>query len=507
MTITVIEGSKRQTIPFDAGDTILAALQRGGISSVHAPCGGRGICKKCSVYVRNGTFSGICLACTTRAEDGMLVELSPTVRLSFAEDSAASVYPPTPGQTGYAVACDLGTTAIVCRLLRLDTGEQLAAVSGSNVQSVFGANVLARLQAASEGRADVMTEVVIMQVNKYIASMCAKAGVAVSDVKMIAVAGNTIMEYLFAGLNPADDGIAPFRPKTRFGELLDARSLGLCFDGKAYLCPVISGFIGGDVTAGMLSTGMADAEKPVLMADLGTNSEIILGCGGRFVACTADAGAAFKASLLDRGMTASAGAIAGVEYADGRLSLRVLGDTKPIGICGSGMIDALGIMYRLDALDEMGHIASPEDVAPEVAPLLGEVDGGRVFFLTENKKVFITQADISKFQLAKAAISAGIRILAEESGLRLTEISDVLLAGGFGAFARPSNAAAIGLIPGELLSRARLMGNTAAAGAASAAVSGEARARLSAIRDSVRCVELPTHPSFGDAYVEGMLFV
>ena len=508
MNLTVYEGKDRHELAFSEGETILTVLQRGGIRSAEAPCGGKGICKKCNVYVRSENFCGTCLSCLTPAEDGMIVEVTPEVRLSFADSGTGELYPPTPGQTGCAVACDIGTTTVICRLLRLDTGEHLAAISGSNSQSMFGSNVLARLQAASEGKAEELTGLLIHQINSYIRAMCREAGVPLEDVKLISVAGNTIMLHFFAGLNPAENGIAPFRPRSLFGEMLDSRALGLCFDGSAFLCPAVSGLIGGDVTAGMLAAGLAKAEQPVLMADLGTNSEMILGCRGSFVACTADAGAAFKASLLDKGMTASAGAIAGVEYADGELKLRVLGGdkVKPLGVCGSGMIDALGVMYRLEALDEMGHIADPEDAAPEAAKYIGEAEGGRVFFLTENRKVYITQQDISKFQLAKAAISAGIRILAEEQKIRLSDISETCLAGGFGTFVRPDNAAAIGLIPSELLDGARLLGNASAAGAISAALSETAREDLLRLRDSVRFIDLPTHPSFGDAYIEGMMF-
>ena len=183
----------------------------------------------------------------------------------------------------------------------------------------------------------------------------------------------------------------------------------------------------------------------------------------------------------------------------------MLGGGKPLGVCGSGYIDALGVMYRLGALDEIGHIADPED-APEAAPFLGELDGEPVFFLTPDHRVCITQPDISKFQLAKAAVSAGIQILAEETGIDVEDIDAVCLAGGFGSFVRPDSAAAIGLIPAALLEKAKLMGNLSAAGAISAALSEQARADLTLLRDAVRFIDLPTHPSFNDAYVEGMMF-
>lgn len=506
MKITVLEGNDRSELSFEEGETILSVLQRGNIKSSHAPCGGKGICKKCSVYVRSDDFCGTCLSCLTKAADGMIVEVAPVVRLSFAEESMAPVCPPDPGQKGYAVACDVGTVTIMCRLLSLETGRCAAAVSGSNVQSIFGANVLSRLQAAAEGHAAELSGVLVNQINGFIDSLCREACVDPKEIKRIAFSGNTIMEHFAAGLNPAENGIAPFRPLSAFGEKLSARELGFSFDAEAFFCPCVSGFVGGDITAGMISAGMAEAEKPVLLVDLGANSEMVLGCGNRFIACTADAGAAFKASLLDKGMPAAAGAVSGVEYSEGELKLEILGNIKPVGVCGSGFIDALGIMYRLEVLDEMGRIIPPDEASPEAARFIGEAEGGRVFFLTGDKKVYITQSDISKFQLAKAAISAGIHILAEEYGIRLKDISRVCLAGGFGTFVRPNNAAALGLIPSELLDKAELLGNASIAGASSAALSEKAGETMRRLCGGVRYINLPTHPSFNDAYVDGMLF-
>lgn len=506
MNITVYESGECCELPFFEGETILDVLQRNRIRNVHAPCGGKGSCKKCGVYVRSEKFCGNCLACCTKAEADMVVEVTPVVRVSFADRSSANIFAPAAGQTGYAAACDIGTTTLICHLLRLDTGERIAAVSASNAQSVFGADVLSRLQAASEGRSPALTELIINQINGCICSMCRETGISVSDIKRIAVAGNTIMQHFFAGFDPAERSVAPFKPVSLFGETLNGRELGLCVDADVYICPAVSGFIGGNTTAGILASGMLEAEKPVLMADLGANSELILGCRRKYVACTADAGAVFKASLLDRGMTASAGAISGVDYRNGELVLEVLGNAKPLGICGSGMIDALGIMCRLGILDEMGRIADPDVAAPEVRRFIGEENGGRVFYLTDNHRVFVTQADINKFQLAKAAISAGIRILLEEYGIGSDDVDRVCLTGGFGTFVRLNSAGAIGLIPSELLDRARMLGNASEAGAISAALSDEAREQMGRIQSSIRFVDLPSHPSFSDAYVDGLMF-
>ena len=251
---------------------------------------------------------------------------------------------------------------------------------------------------------------------------------------------------------------------------------------------------------------MAASEGKMLLIDLGTNTEIVMGGRESMIACSVDGGAAFKASLLEHGMTASAGAIAGVKKEGGKLLLEVLGAAKPKGICGSGFIDILGILYEEEILDELGHIADADETDSELARYIGEEDGRTVFYLTEDRDIFISQADISKFQMAKAAIAAGIRILAEETGISLRSLEKLRLGGGFGAFAHRRNSALLGIIPQECKGKTVKLGNTALAGAVSAALSEEARAELLRIRKLVRGIDLPTHPSFSDAFTDAMFF-
>ena len=436
----------------------------------------------------------------------MTVEIIPEVRFSFADRSDGDIWPPTPGQSGYAIACDIGTTTVVCQLLKPETGELLSRVSGSNAQRVFGGDVLSRLKAAEEGRAAEIHDQIIQQINFYIEELCRKEGLTTGDIKSLTAAGNTIMMHFFAGIDPSQISTAPVTPVTLFGETLRSRDLGLVFDGSVYICPAVSGFIGGDVPCGVLASGMAASEGKMLLVDLGANTEIVMGGRDRMLACAVDGGAAFKASLLENGMTASAGAIAGVKYVNGELQLEVLGGEKPKGICGSGFIDILGILFEQEILDEMGHIVDPEETDSDLARYIGTKDGRTVFYLTENKRVFLSQADISKFQLAKAAISAGIRILAQENGVPLSGLDKLLLGGGFGFFAHRRNSALLGIIPQECKGKTVKLGNAALAGAISAAWSEDARKELSRIQKLLQVIDLPTHPSFSDAYMDGMVF-
>ena len=506
MKITVCEGSKQYELPFEEGSSILAVLQMAGVQSITAPCGGNGTCKKCTVNVRSEGFTGTCLSCITKAEDGMIVEIAPEERMSFADSFGGSVFAPDPGQSGYAVACDIGTTTVICQLLDLATGNTVTKTRGSNNQRIFGGDVLSRLKAAEEGHAAEMHAQIAQQVNELLEKLCRMAKVDKKDIHLMAATGNTIMMHFFAGLDPARICTAPFTPVSLFGETVNGRDIGLDFDGGVYICPAVSGFIGSDVVCGILSCGLSAAEGQTMLLDLGANTEMVIGNKDGMIACAADGGAAFKASLLEHGMTASAGAISGVKYADGKLELEVLGGGEPKGICGSGFIDVLGIMFENDVLDDMGHIAEADEVCPEMARFIGEEEDRTVFYLTDDKKLFISQADISKFQMAKAAIYAGICVLAEEADAQLSGLDKLLLGGGFGAFAHRRNSALLGIIPKECKGRTVKMGNVALAGAVSAALSKEARGELSRIQKIVKVIDLPTHPSFNDAFTDGMFF-
>ena len=505
MMITVYEGEDKQELPFKEGDTILEALQKGGVRSITAPCGGKGTCRKCTVFVMSEDFLGTCLACTTAAKDQMIVEIVPEVRISIADQGDGDVYGPTPGQSGYAVACDIGTTTVVCRLLNLSTGEQLSSVSGSSSQSIFGGDVLSRLESAKEGHADEIHEMIIHQVNHYIEELCREEQIQKEEIKRLAVSGNTIMMHFFAGIDPSAKSTAPFEPVSLFGETKSGAEIGLDFEADVFLCPAVSGFIGSDLACGILASGMHLSKEKILLIDLGTNTEVVMGNREKIVACSVDGGAVFKASLLEHGMIAGEGAIAGVKLEDGKLVLNVLGNVAPKGICGSGFIDALGVLFREEILDDMGHIVDPEETDSPLANRIGTEEGRNVFYLTEDRKVFLSQADISKFLLAKAAISAAIEILAKETDTRLSELERLVLGGAFGTFVHRSNAAVLGIIPRECKGKTMKSGDIALVGASSAALSEDARKELNQIQKDVQVIDLPTHPMFSDAFMDGMI--
>ncbi|MGM9615515.1 MAG: ASKHA domain-containing protein [Oscillospiraceae bacterium] len=508
MKLTLFTQAGTQVMEVEGGQTILGALRLHGGLPLHAPCGGKGICQKCTVYLLENGEERPVLACRTPVMDGMLLRVTTESDLAVETGAAeAPVCVPDAGLTGYGIACDIGTTTVVCHLVDRASGACLATLGEGNAQRPYGADVISRIKASMEGRRETLTGIIRSQLSGMVGKLCGEAGISPDAVCSMAVAANTTMCHLLAGLAPDSLGAAPFTPLSRFGSVYEAKALDLPFEGEVYITPAVSGYVGGDITADLLATGMDRAEKPVLLIDVGTNGEMALGCGDHFICCSTAAGPAFEGAQIRHGMTAAPGAISRVEYTDGALKLGVIGGGEAQGICGSGLIDAVAVMLILGALDETGRLLDAgEDEIPEAAlPYLFLLDDEEpAFRLTD--KICVTQADVRKLQLGKGAIAAGERVLLDACGLDYKEIGGLILSGGFGSYIRPESAARIGLIPEELLPVTRAAGNTAALGARMALLSAGARERLSRLQANMNYLELSGLPAFNAAYMESMMF-
>ena len=504
MKLTVISDSSTRSVPFQEGLTILDVLREQEGLPVHAPCGGKGTCKKCTVYIDGEAV----LACQVLAKDGLSVCVTTEDALTVELDEAKGIVPDA-GMPGFGVAVDIGTTTVAAHLMDLSTGDCVATLGEGNAQRPYGADVIARIKASMEGKREVLTQVIRTQLSAMVDALCAKAGVPASGVSKMTVAANTTMCHLLCGLAPDSLGAAPFTPLSRFGGCYSAEEFGLPFVGEVYVAPAVSGYVGGDITADLLACNLDRANKPVLLIDVGTNGEMALGCGDHFICCSTAAGPAFEGAQISHGMTAAPGAVSSVEYIDGQLEIGVIGGGEAKGICGSGLIDAVAVMLDLGALDETGRlmdIDEDEDEIPEEAlPYL---------FLTEEEEpafrltdsVWVTQADVRKLQLGKGAIAAGERILMDSYGVDFDGVGELLLAGGFGSYIRPASAARIGLIPEELLDVTRAVGNAAAQGAQIALLQQEGVRRLAALQSNMDYLELSGLPAFNSAYMEAMMF-
>ncbi|MEA5050457.1 MAG: ASKHA domain-containing protein [Oscillospiraceae bacterium] len=500
-TFTVLTDATERLVSAGRGDTLLDALRRADIF-VEAPCGGHGVCGKCRVTLEDAQGAREVLACQTPAAPGLRVRTGGEAAMHIEEFGRAGAVQ-ADGEQGLGVAVDIGTTTVVVHLFELSTGRRLGTKSGANDQRPYGADVISRISYAAENGTEALREAIAGQLAGYIRALCAAAGADDADVRRIVIAGNTVMEHLFAGLDPTPIGVAPFRPATLFRESEGTdRRFGAFPGARLLLCPCVAGYVGGDITAGLLACGAQREEKPCLFLDVGTNGEMALCRGGRFDCCATAAGPAFEGAEITCGMAGVTGAINAVRFEDGALRCSVIGGGDAKGVCGSGLIDAVAVMLRLGVVDETGRLCA--DAA--ATPLLGENENGTVFFLTEDRGVFITQNDIRQVQLAKAAVAAGLRILIDRAGLRFADIDKLFLAGGFGSYIDKTSAVEIGLLPRELLGRIEVVGNSAGDGACASLLRADARRTLAGIADSCTYVELSSCAAFMDAYVDEMSF-
>ena len=428
-----------------------------------------------------------------------------------------------PGNTeweGYAVAVDVGTTTVVCSLLDLPSGREVQVTSRLNPQTRFGDDVLTRILYARD-RTDGLRElrqVIVGAVNEMIGELCREAQTVRERVYLVTVSGNTTMEQMFCGIDPSPLGEVPFVPAVGHGLALPARELGLHIHprGRTYVLPVIGGFVGGDTVAGILATALAESTQPTLLIDIGTNGEIVLWADGKLRAASTAAGPAFEGARISQGMRASTGAIEKVMF-DGRLRLQVIGNTAPIGLCGSALIDAAAELLRHGILTPQGRLRTPDELPPELHADLARrviVQDRQIGFLLADEEeaaggspVVLTQRDLRELQLATGAIRAGISILIERAALKPKELDRVLIAGGFGNFIRRSNAQRIGLLPwGIEHRRIRYQGNTSLAGASLVALSLEARKLAEDVASRTEHVDLSFDPGFHAVFAEAMIF-
>jgi uncharacterized 2Fe-2S/4Fe-4S cluster protein (DUF4445 family) len=426
-----------------------------------------------------------------------------------------------PGDTTarrFAIAFDLGTTTVVATLLDLDSGQPAAVRSMLNRQQPFGADVITRISATmmDSQALGALRDRAHETMAELTAEVLAEADVAADEVYEITVCGNVTMMQLALGIDPEPLSMAPFVVSTHQFPPVHALDFGVSVHPRApaFVFPSLGAYVGGDIVAGMLATGLTRDRRLRLFIDVGTNSEIALGSVDRVLATAAPAGPAFEAAQIRCGMRAAEGAIEGVRVSDDALELDVIGNTEPIGMCGSGLVDAVSALVQCRLLDHSGRFIPDEDAAsllPRLAGRLTKIGAERVFVLHWRGKdpaasVFLSQRDVRELQFAKASIATGWQILLRELGVEASEITQVLLAGSFGAFLTPLSAVRIGLVPRLALPRIISAGNVAGEGAKIAALSLRERAEAESILREVEYVELSGRADFNDLFIDQLAF-
>ena len=487
-TLTIHQGARTLTVAFDAPQPLSALLARAELPLVQ-PCGGRGVCGKCAVLLTGEVSApnaaelrcGARLACQAVVNGDAAVILPQSRDMTQIEaGSGAGMIPvqPMPGRFGAAV--DIGTTTLALRLYELTTGEPLSVTTMLNPQTAVAADVIGRIDAALKGQLTALQHAIISAIQTLLRTACAQAETDPAEVASLVITGNTTMLYLLTGRDPVKLSRAPFEADCLFG--VEAPLLGR----TAHLPHCLHAFVGADTTCALLASGMLNRTDTALLCDIGTNGEMALWHRGQLYIASTAAGPAFEGAGISCGCGSIPGAIDQACAEDGGLRIHTIGGGKPVGLCGSGLVDVVAALLETEVIDETG--AMDEDEYPLA-------DG-----------VALTQQDVRALQLAKAAIAAGMDSLLHAAGCSPEEVSAVYLAGGFGSHLNLDSAAKIGLIPPALTDRVRVIGNAALDGAAMLLTDTTLCSAAEALRHQAQHVRLDGNPYFSQQYVEAMLF-
>jgi len=414
-------------------------------------------------------------------------------------------------QLGLAV--DIGTTKIAGYLIDLDSGKTLAAHGIMNPQISSGEDVISRIARVRESPSTgaKLQRAVVEGLNQMMVDLCAEVEADPEEILEIVVVGNTAMHHLLLRLPVAQLALAPFLPAVCDALDIKARELGIRASPGAYvhLLPNIAGFVGADHVAMLLATGVWQAGGVTLALDIGTNTEVAMISGGKIVSVSCASGPAFEGAHIKDGMRAAPGAIERMRLVDDTVEYQTIGGAPPVGICGSGILDAIAQLHLAGVLDHGGRMGDH--------PRVRGVKGQREFVLVSEGEmaewggqagqegrpaITITQHDVRELQLAKGAINTGIQVLLEATGHTAEEIEQVVIAGAFGSYIDVDSATAIGMLPPLPRSRFRQVGNAAGMGAKLALISLNQRAEAQRIADRVQYLELTNAPDFTKTFID-----
>ena len=481
---------EEKSVMVEEGTTLLQAAINAGLEP-NAPCGGAGKCKKCQMKVDGEVI----LSCQTKVERDMVVDTMPDEKKEKAQLLMEGLMRPVDLATGVLpqadnpllAAIDLGSTSIVLYLHDAITGERLGVQSALNPQRQYGGDVVQRANTAMEQGPKVLSGCVRTTINELLNELPRKIGRTPQDIVRIVMVGNSCMHHLFLEYPTGSLVLAPYIPYVKEPVTVKAAEVDLHVHPEAELhwLSLIGGFVGADTVGCILAADMDKREKLTLMVDIGTNGEMVLGNKIFMTATSTAAGPAFEGAKITCGMRGGDGAIDHTWIENGKLAYHVIGDVEPIGICGSGLLDAVAQLLELEWIEPSGRMEE-------------------TYYFTD--KVFINQKDVRELQLAKAAIAAGIVLLCRYEGHQVGDIQELLLAGAFGNYLDPHSACAIGLLPPELEERIVPVGNAAGAGAEIAVLNHNEERRAAEMAEKVKFVELANDPEFQDVYVDEMFF-
>lgn len=546
------------TIHVEAGTTILEAARSAGVK-IESPCNGAGTCGKCKLLVQQvqplnallikkskalkaGEAEEYILACSSCITSDIFVttdggqdnrtlkilshgksfemKLNSLIKKKYIEDTGnTEIYADdlciateegNSENRNFGIVVDIGTTTLVTSLVDLNNGEELQTASALNPQAIHAQDVLSRIKLASEENGlNTLYSEVIDEINRLTGEVAEASGINSKDIYEIIFSGNTCMLHLVAGVNPYSLGKYPYTPGIRGGLHIKAADhrLNIAENGVVYLPPIISAYVGADITSGILASQIYKKDGVTLFVDIGTNGEMVIGLDGQLTATSTAAGPAFEGMNITHGMRAGKGAVElfNVE-ADGSILIKTIGDTEATGICGSGLIDIVGELVANGVINKNGKYTRAEDgeIIPSLAERLVQQDGRTVFKVTE--KVVLSQKDVRQVQLAKGAVRAGIEFLLESRGVTAAEVDKVLIAGSFGYHLRAKSLINIGLLPAQFDGKIEFIGNTSKSGGQAFLLNKEYRREMEKLVNKVEVIELANYKDFDRVFVKCLGF-
>lgn len=552
---TLLLGGEAYEIQAEASRNLLRILQE-QLPGLSAPCGGSGRCGKCVVKVLQGDFpvtsgdraclreeqlaQGLRLACMAVVNGDFRLEWCGAAEDGFeALTETAEAQQPTENDLPKVLAIDIGTTTLAFCVYEKTSGKPVCHETGLNHQRAFGGDVIARIQASNEGERQRLQEIIREDLRHGLAALEEKMGLHNSDsfpeekgglhnsnpssktkdglhnIERVVIAGNTTMIHLLMGYSCETLGVVPFTPYSL--ERVESDVRGICgydLDCPVTVLPGISAFVGGDIVAGIMALELRKQEKPCLFLDLGTNGEMALASKERLLVTSTAAGPAFEGGNISCGIGSIPGAICNVSIEAGgagnaqqpqaeaigaaqgqTVSITTIENRPPVGICGTGVVETAAELLAAGELDETGLLE--EDYFDDGYVLATDPKGEPITF---------TQQDIREIQLAKAAIRAGLETLLVTWGISYEDVGSVYVAGGFGYKLNLSKAAAIGMLPEELLDKTEAVGNTSLKGAAGLALGQYSTEEIEEAMDCAEEVSLANDKHFQEFYMEYMMF-
>ncbi|MDF2908082.1 MAG: hypothetical protein K0R34_3403 [Herbinix sp.] len=528
--IKVWNNNKMIQIECSEDENLLDAMRRQGIP-YYSDCGGRGTCGKCKIRILSGSVEtgpkvvkilsateqeeGYRLACRAIPKSELVIKLASYDESLKAVITAKDISPYNPTkdriEEGFAVAIDLGTTTLAFQIVNRNTGEILASLSRMNPQRRLGADVISRMKASNDGRKEQLRQLILDALLEGIEELRTEASVPLDKLRHISIAGNTTMIHLLMGYSCEALGKYPFQPnhtgiiRKDFSEffrevwrqrkiLWEENSIDNTSGIGVTVLPGISAFVGSDIVAGLGMCGLDNTKEVCLFLDLGTNGELAIGNKDKLLVTSTAAGPAFEGGNISIGMGSVPGAISKFSLKDGKTHLETIGGQKPIGLCGTGVIELCSELLKNEIMDATGLLR--EDY----------FENGFLVDQEEGKQLRFLQRDIRELQLAKAAIRAGIELLIKKYGCTYEEIDKVYLAGGFGYVLPVEKAVHIGLLPEQLKEKIVAIGNSSLAGATRYLIDPEFSAKLDLLIGIAKEIHIANEEEFQELYIQYMNF-